>query len=105
MRSAKYVAVLWGAVSATILPTSVRAADRWWVGPASASWNSTAHWSAASGGASGASVPGSVDIARIVHADFVSRNVILDLSTTVGELRIGNAGLGTNEFTQPSGFN
>lgn len=36
-------------------------ADRYWVGGASTTWNTTTHWSASSGGPSGASVPTASD--------------------------------------------
>ena len=36
-------------------------ADRYWVGGASTTWNTTTHWSASDGGPSGASVPISSD--------------------------------------------
>ncbi|MGQ0827629.1 MAG: peptidoglycan DD-metalloendopeptidase family protein [Bacteroidota bacterium] len=39
-------------------------ADRYWIAAGSASWNNTANWSTTSGGAGGASVPGSGDIAN-----------------------------------------
>lgn len=45
-----------------IIGSSVFAVDRYWVGNGSnTNWNSTANWSTTSGGASGASVPGSSD--------------------------------------------
>jgi photosystem II stability/assembly factor-like uncharacterized protein len=40
-----------------------QAADRYWIATGAANWNSTANWSTTSGGSSGASVPGSSDIA------------------------------------------
>jgi hypothetical protein len=39
------------------------AANRYWIAGSTANWNSTANWSTASGGASGASVPGNADVA------------------------------------------
>lgn len=38
-------------------------ADRFWIEGVSGNWNDTANWSASSGGAGGASVPGSADVA------------------------------------------
>jgi T5SS/PEP-CTERM-associated repeat protein len=84
------------------------AADRFYVGPASgggAVWNNGANWSLTSGGAGGAGVPGSGDVARIVNSDATSRDVTLDATTTIQELRLGNSGLGTNSLTQPNPVN
>lgn len=39
-------------------------ADRYWIAGSAANWNDTANWSTSSGGAGGASVPGSSDHAR-----------------------------------------
>lgn len=38
-------------------------ADRYWIAGSAANWNDTANWSTTSGGSSGASVPGSGDVA------------------------------------------
>jgi hypothetical protein len=48
---------------ATVAALPLRAANRYWIAASAASWNSTANWSTASGGASGASIPGSADVA------------------------------------------
>lgn len=40
-----------------------KAANRYWIAASTANWNSTLNWSTTSGGAGGASVPGSGDIA------------------------------------------
>ena len=42
---------------------TAEAANRYWIAASPASWTSTANWSTTSGGAAGASVPGSSDIA------------------------------------------
>lgn len=39
-------------------------ADRYWIAGTTANWNNTANWSTTSGGAGGASVPGSGDVAK-----------------------------------------
>ncbi len=54
-----------------------KAADRYWVGGASGNWNSTGNWSASSGGASGASVPGAND--NVVFDNGLSVVVTYDL--------------------------
>lgn len=46
-----------------LLVGSSTAANRYWVAAAPANWNNTANWSTTSGGAGGASVPGSSDFA------------------------------------------
>lgn len=47
----------------SILSSNVFAAKRYWIKATAAYWNNTANWSATSGGAPGASVPGSSDTA------------------------------------------
>lgn len=45
----------------SIITFSVNAANRYWIASSTANWNSTTNWSTTSGGAGGASVPGSSD--------------------------------------------
>jgi hypothetical protein len=53
-------------------------ANRYWVG-GDGNWSSTSHWSASSGGASGASVPTSVDDV-IINAASAATNIVLDVN-------------------------
>lgn len=45
----------------SIITFSVNAANRYWIASSTANWNSTTNWSTTSGGAGGASVPGTND--------------------------------------------
>jgi hypothetical protein len=73
------------------------AADRYWVGTnANKNWNTTTNWSTTSGGASGASVPGTAD-----DVYFTSSNLgelILDVNINVRKFTI-NSGY-TNNISQ-----
>ena len=61
-RPPKWVAS--GLVLCAVLTTfSTQAADRFWLGSSTSNFNDAANWSATSGGSSGASVPGSSDVA------------------------------------------
>ncbi|MCX6316892.1 MAG: T9SS type A sorting domain-containing protein [Bacteroidetes bacterium] len=55
------------------------AADRYWVGGTSGNWNSTANWSATSGGTSGASVPGAND--NVIFDNGLTVSVTYDLAS------------------------
>jgi hypothetical protein len=54
------------------------AADRYWVGGAAGNWNSAANWSATTGGAGGASVPGAND--KPIFDNGLSVSVTYDLA-------------------------
>lgn len=71
-------------------------ANRYWVTGGTGNWNDTSNWSATSGGASGASVPGTADIA-LLNASSGSGTVTLDISPSV--LSMNNTGFpGTLAF-------
>ena len=60
-------------------------ANRFWVTGGSGSWDSTTNWSTSTGGASGASVPGSSD-AAIFDASSGAGTAVLDISPTIQTL-------------------
>lgn len=77
-------------------------ANRYWVTGGTGNWNSTTNWSTASGGASGASVPGSSD-AALLDANSGAGTVTLDISPTIQTLTCtgftGTLAFGTNTIT------
>ena len=77
-------------------------AARFWVTGGTGNWNSTTNWSATSGGASGASVPGSSDTAAL-DASSGSGTVTLDISPTIQTLTCtgftGTLAFGTNTIS------
>ena len=77
-------------------------AARFWVTGGTGNWNSTTNWSATSGGASGASVPGSADTAAF-DASSGSGTVTLDISPTIQTLTCtgftGTLAFGTNTIS------
>jgi len=77
-------------------------ANRYWVTGGTGNWNSTTNWSTASGGASGASVPGSSD-AALFDANSGSGTATLDISPTIQTLTCtgftGTLAFGTNTIT------
>jgi hypothetical protein len=77
-------------------------AARFWVTGGTGDWNSTTNWSATSGGASGASVPGSGDTAAF-DANSGSGTVTLDISPTIQTLTMtgftGTLAFGTNTIS------
>jgi hypothetical protein len=77
-------------------------AARFWVTGGTGNWNSTTNWSATSGGASGASVPGSSDTAAL-NANSGSGAVTLDISPTIQTLTCtgftGTLAFGTNTIS------
>ena len=77
-------------------------ANRYWVTGGTGDWNSTTNWSATTGGASGASVPGSADTAAF-DANSGSGTVTLDISPTIQTLNCtgftGTLAFGTNTIT------
>jgi len=72
-------------------------ANRYWVTGGTGNWNSTTNWSTASGGASGASVPGSSD-AALFDASSGSGTATLDISPTIQTLTCTGF-TGTLDFT------
>lgn len=77
-------------------------AARFWVTGGTGNWNSTTNWASTSGGASGASVPGSADTAAL-DANSGSGTVTLDISPTIQTLTCtgftGTLAYGTNTIT------
>lgn len=77
-------------------------AARFWVTGGTGNWNDTSNWSATSGGASGASVPGSADTAAF-DANSGSGTVTLDISPTIQTLTCtgftGTLAFGTNTIS------
>ena len=77
-------------------------ANRYWVTGGDGNWNSTTNWSATSGGASGASVPGAADTATF-DASSGSGTATLDISPTIQTLTCtgftGTLAFGTNTIT------
>jgi len=77
-------------------------AARFWVTGGTGNWNSTTNWSATSGGASGASVPGSADTAAL-DASSGSGTVTLDISPDIQTLTCtgftGTLAFGTNTIS------
>ena len=77
-------------------------ANRYWVTGGTGNWNSTTNWSTASGGASGASVPSTSDIA-LLDAASGAGTVTLDISPTVQALTCtgftGTLAFGTNTIS------
>jgi hypothetical protein len=76
-------------------------ANRYWVGGAG-NWSDTAHWSATSGGASGASVPGSADTATF-NASSGAGIATVDSNVTIQRLTMsgftGTLAYGTNTIS------
>ena len=58
-------------------------ADRYWVGGTSATWNTTTHWSASSGGPSGASVPTASDNVFFNSSSGSGFSVTLNVAATM----------------------
>jgi hypothetical protein len=77
-------------------------AARFWVTGGTGDWNSTTNWSTTSGGASGASVPGSSD-AALLNASSGSGTVTLDISPDIQTLTCtgftGTLAFGTNTIS------
>ena len=77
-------------------------AARFWVTGGTGNWNSTTNWSTSSGGASGASVPGSADTAAF-DASSGSGTVTLDISPDIQTLTCtgftGTLAFGTNTIS------
>lgn len=77
-------------------------ANRYWVTGGTGNWNDTSNWSTSSGGASGASVPGSSD-AALLDANSGAGTVTLDISPDIQTLTCtgftGTLDFGTNTIS------
>lgn len=77
-------------------------ANRYWVTGGTGNWNDVSNWSATSGGASGASVPGSSD-AALLDANSGAGTVTLDISPDIQTLTCtgftGTLAFGTNTIS------
>ena len=77
-------------------------ANRYWVVGGDGNWNSTTNWSTTSGGASGASVPVSVDTV-LIDANSGAGSIILDISPTIISITFngftGNFNFGSNTLS------
>lgn len=77
-------------------------ANRYWVAGGTGNWNDTSNWSASSGGASGASVPGASD-AVLLDANSGAGTVTLDISPDIQTLTCtgftGTLAFGTNTIS------
>ncbi len=77
-------------------------ANRYWVAGGTGNWNDTTNWSASSGGASGASVPGASD-AALLDANSGAGTVTLDISPDIQKLTCtgftGTLAFGTNTIS------
>lgn len=81
--------------------TSFSFGQRFWVASTPGNWNNTANWSATSGGAGGASVPGPADLVTFNGAGGSNGNCTLDIAPNVAGITI-NGYTGTIDL---SGFN
>jgi len=80
-----------------IYSLNTAAADRYWISSSSSNWNNTANWSTSSGGASGASVPGSSDV---VYFDANGTGeCTLDMNATVDAVNMSAGTLSTSTYT------
>jgi len=84
-------------------------AQRYWIAVATANWNNTANWSTASGGAGGASVPGSSDVVIFDGAGGRNGSCTIDMVPTVAGLSVsgytGSIDLNGNNVTISSTVN
>lgn len=77
-------------------------ADRYWIATTTSNWNTTASWSTTSGGASGASVPGSGDIAIFNSSKVGSCTINAAVNVAGFDVRTGYTGTisqGANTIT------
>ncbi len=63
------------------LASNLQAANRFWIATSPSNWNNEANWSVSSGGAGGASVPGSSD--RAIFDGLSTGTCSLDMDTEV----------------------
>ena len=69
---------------------------RYWISPLASNWNNTANWSASSGGTSGASVPGPLDMAYFDSNGI--GNCSADIDATANSIQIQTNILDLNGF-------
>ena len=72
----------------TLMFTNLNAANRYWVASSTGNWNSTANWSTTSGGVSGASVPGSSDIAIFDGGKGYNGNCTINSTVSVAGIQM-----------------
>jgi len=94
--SMKHVLFSMALLAALASSFSATAANRYWIAAAAANWNNTANWSTTSGGAGGASVPSTGDIANFDNNG--PGNCSIPVSATISDLVL-NAGY-TGTITQ-----
>lgn len=83
-----------------LLHSETDAANRYWVGASGANWNTTTSWSTATGGANGASVPGSGDVA--IFDGGGATNCTIDANVNVSGLQMNSgytATISQNAYT------
>jgi hypothetical protein len=100
-------------ISSFLFTSSLSAANRYWIATTTANWNSTLNWSTTSGGAGGASVPGSADVAIFnaakVGSCTINANVnVLGISIVSGYTGTISKGtftmtVGTTGYSQAAG--
>jgi len=101
-------------LSVFIFAFSGFSANRYWVNVAASNWNNTANWSTVSGGAGGASVPGSGDIAifdaNALGGCAIDANVnVLGFTISAGYTGLISQGantitIGSSNFSQADGL-
>ncbi len=70
-------------------------ANRYWVSAGSSTWNTTANWSTTSGTGSGASVPGTSDVAIFDGAGGFTGNCTFDVNVSVAAMTVSAGYTGT----------
>lgn len=76
-----------------IVFAQARAANRFWVAASPGNWNNSANWSATSGGAPNASIPGAADAAIFDNNGL--GNCTLDINVAVASITVNGAYAGT----------
>jgi fibronectin-binding autotransporter adhesin len=89
----KTICTLIALTIASVAALPLRAANRYWIAASTAAWNSTANWSTASGGASGASVPGNADVAIFDNNGL--GNCTIPAALTISSLLVNSGYTGT----------
>src|SRR5581483_5576551 len=69
-----------------LLPQSIFAATKYWIGSAGGSFSSNANWSTSSGGSNDTTAPGSGDIATFDSGG--NTNCTIDANVTIGGLNL-----------------
>ncbi|MBS1490953.1 MAG: T9SS type A sorting domain-containing protein [Bacteroidetes bacterium] len=87
--------ILLGSIFTAFTLFQVSAANRYWISSGAGNWNNTANWSAASGGAGGASVPGAGDVAIFDGAGGKNGNCTFDMAPSVGGMSVITSYTGT----------